>query len=265
VVFQMGSPESEPKRNKLNEATYLCRIPRSFALGTKEVTVAEFRRFLESNSEIKKTFDEGNRAAELLKDHSPEQDGPIILVDWYTAAEYCNWLSKEEGLPEAEWCYPKDVGKIRERMTMEKVDLNRKGYRLPTEAEWEYGCRAGAITSRYYGRSKALLNNYAWYLENPEEDRARPVGRLRPNDLGLFDMLGNVTEWCHSRWVSTRAAGVGAVVEDVEDTGTAKDDRALRSGGFIAPSSHVRSALRYGYRPAQRLMFVGLRVAKTCD
>ena len=81
--------------------------------------------------------------------------------------------------------------------------LERPGYRLPTEAEWEYACRAGAVTSRYYGRSVELLGKYAWYLQN-SQDRAWPCGQLLPNELGLFDMLGNVYEWCQEQYYRTR-------------------------------------------------------------
>ena len=82
-----------------------------------------------------------------------------------------------------------------EGMTIPADVLQRTGYRLPTEAEWEYACRAGAVTSRYYGHSIDLLDAYAWYQAN-SKDHAWPCGSLFPNDLGLFDMLGNVYEWC---------------------------------------------------------------------
>ena len=72
--------------------------------------------------------------------------------------------------------------------------LERTGYRLPTEAEWEYACRSGTITSRYYGVSTDLLGKYAWYQANSRE-HAWPGGSLIPNESGLFDMLGNVVEW----------------------------------------------------------------------
>ena len=77
------------------------------------------------------------------------------------------------------------------------------GYRLPTEAEWEYTCRAGTLTSRYYGNSVELLRQYAWYEPNSLH-HAQPAGSLLPNDLGLFDTLGNVFEWCHDRSRSIR-------------------------------------------------------------
>jgi formylglycine-generating enzyme required for sulfatase activity len=261
VEFRMGSPESEPSRNPL-EVPHRQRIPRSFALATKEVTVAEFRLFLAANPAIGRRFHARGEAAGYLKNFSPDDDGPIILADWYMAAAYCNWLSQKEGLPEAEWCYPKDPGAIVPGMVLEKGYLRRKGYRLPTEAEWEYACRAGAATSRYYGRSEALLGHYAWYVQNAAE-RTHPVGRLRPNDLGLFDMLGNVGEWCQDRFGPYPARDT---VEDVEDPNRGDaDSRRGRGGSFGNHAESLRSARRYTNPPASRFITVGLRVARTID
>ena len=108
---------------------------------------------------------------------------------------YCNWLSEQEGLPKDQWCYlPNEAGAYAEGMTIPADVLERTGYRLPTEAEWEYACRSGTVTSRYYGQSIELLDTYAWYQANSKE-HAWSCGSLLPNDLGLFDMLGNEYEW----------------------------------------------------------------------
>jgi formylglycine-generating enzyme required for sulfatase activity/serine/threonine protein kinase len=263
VEFQMGSPESDPDHLPI-EAQHWRKIPRSFAVATKEVTVSDFRRFLEANPEIGKNFSQRGIAESFLKKHSPTEEGPIIAVDWYTAAAYCNWLSQKEGLPEAEWCYPKGLGKIRAGILMEEGYLKRKGYRLPTEAEWEYACRAGAATSRFYGRSEALLGKYAWFYGNAG-DRAHPVGRVRPNDLGLFDVLGNVGEWCQDRFTPL-VRKAGEAVEDVED----KDQsdaiaRMNRGGSFLDPAMFARSSRRDRVQPLTRSTTLGLRVARTCE
>src|SRR5438094_7675754 len=95
-------------------------------------------------------------------------------------------------------CYP-PIDQIKKGMTLPADYLQRSGYRLPTEAEWEYACRAGAVTSRYYGESEELLGKYAWYGSN-SAGHTWPVGMLKPNDLGLFDMHGNVYTWCQERF-----------------------------------------------------------------
>jgi formylglycine-generating enzyme required for sulfatase activity/tRNA A-37 threonylcarbamoyl transferase component Bud32 len=264
VEFRMGSPESEPGRIPAMELPHRRKIPRSFAVGTKKVTVAEFREFLEANPEIAKRF-YGGQGADTVKTYSSTDDGPIILVSWYHAAAYCNWLSKQEGLPEAEWCYPKDPGKFGPGMVMEGGYLERKGYRLPTEAEWEYACRAGAETSRYYGRSEALLDNYAWHQRNAGQ-RCHPVGRLRPNDLGLFDVLGHAWEWCQDRYRLYPAVEPGKALEDAEDTDNSDaKSRVLRGGSFSTDAIHTRSAARSGPSAGSRNPYIGLRVARTCD
>src|SRR5262249_17015485 len=115
------------------------------------------------------------------------------------AALYCNWLSAQEEIPPSEWCYDLVIGKraVDTRVTSRSHD--RLGYRMPTEAEWEYACRAGTETSRFFGESAEYLPKYAWMYSN-SEGRTWPVGRLRPNPLGLFDVYGNVSEWCERSW-----------------------------------------------------------------
>ncbi len=109
--------------------------------------------------------------------------------------------------------------------------LGLTGYRLPTEAEWEYACRAGAGTSRYYGASVDLLGRYAWYYLT-SGDHAQPCGSLLPNDLGLFDMLGNVWEWCHDVY---QPYPKKTVVDNINITFTVNllSNRIHRGGSFL--------------------------------
>src|SRR5262249_35042771 len=148
---------------------------------SKEVTVAQFVRFRKEHS--------------IERYYAPSMNCPVNMVTWYLAAEYCNWLSDQEGIPKEQWCYlPNKAGKYEAGMRMAANYLQRTGYRLPTEAEWEYACRAGAETTFSFGESEDLLGKYAWYTAS-SLTRSHPVGLLKPNDVGLYDMHGNALEW----------------------------------------------------------------------
>jgi formylglycine-generating enzyme required for sulfatase activity len=141
----------------------------------------------------------------------------------------------------------------------------RSGYRLPTEAEWEYACRAGSVTAWSLGEAEDLLGKYAWYVLNASS-QLHPVGSLRPNDLGLFDLHGNAWEWCQDRFMSMRqkeAIKGRANKEDLEDIADSKGSLVLRGGSFNAAARFVRSALRSYYVPAYRDHNVGFRPART--
>ena len=190
VEFVMGSPTSEAGRVP-HENQHRRRIGRTFALAAKSVTLAEYHR-----------FDPAYGTATETEQLSPTEDCPVLGISWFQAAEYCNWLSKQEGLAESEWCYvplrgPK-TGEYKVGMELAANYLRRSGYRLPTEAEIEFATRAGSVTSRYYGETEELLPKYGWYNKNGR-DRSWPVGSKKPNDLGLFDVNGNVFTWCQER------------------------------------------------------------------
>jgi formylglycine-generating enzyme required for sulfatase activity len=271
VEFTMGSPRYEPGRDKSDdEALHRMRIPRSFAIATKEVTVGQFERFLDVNPEIKRRARaaggrDPTREGPTLRRLNLDDDCPQVMMTWFEAAQYCNWLSQQEGIPEDEWCYPA-LGQIREGVELPRDYLRRTGYRLPTEAEWEYACRTGAMTSRFYGSSEELLREYAWYTGTSFNERPWPVGQLKPNDLGLFDMYGNVWEWGQDWWKQYKSEPEGHVWKDLEDaTLTISKDykRPRRGGSFTYEASFMRSAYRNGYIPDERRDSVGFRVART--
>jgi formylglycine-generating enzyme required for sulfatase activity len=142
--------------------------------------------------------------------------------------------------------------------------LRRTGYRLPTETEWERACRAGTTTSRFFGGDEDLLVHYAHLVAN-SADRTARVGQYMPNPWGLFDVYGNVWEWCLDRsQVYPRGAG-HPVKEDGEDVLEVdlNWDRILRGGAFNSPARYGRSAQRFRGRPTTHDVLIGFRVART--
>src|SRR5262249_26424416 len=172
-----------------------------------------------------------------------------------------------EGVPKEQRCYPSvaEIEKCKDGKTpleLPKDYLTRTGYRLPTEAEWEYSCRAGMKTSRAFGTDDTMLGHYAWYGLN-SDGRVHPVGTKMPNDYGLFDMYGNASEWCHDALAPYPTGKLP--IEDNQDKGPVDPSmsRVLRGGGFGSPASEARSASRFGWQPTVTFIHAGLRVART--
>jgi formylglycine-generating enzyme required for sulfatase activity len=266
--FVMGSPPAERGHSAV-ETQHRVRIPRSYAIATTETTNEQFARFLAAVPDYAKRW----KAATTERFGDPPRfatfsrtpDSPQVAVSWYDTARYCNWLSEQAGLPRSEWVYP-DVIDAAQGMELPADYLHRTGFRLPTEAEWEYAARAGTTTSRHFADDEGLLAKHAWYDGNTKRERAYPVAQLLPNQWGLFDMLGNVWEWTFDRR-QPYPAGVGVTVDAEDSVLRVSNDvaRTRRGGSFAYEWFTVRSAHRgdVTYFPNQTRDNVGFRVART--
>jgi formylglycine-generating enzyme required for sulfatase activity len=226
-TFTMGSPASESERGN-DETQHQVTISRSFYLGKYPVTQLEYRKVLKTNPS---EFKGGNL--------------PVETVTWYDAVKYCNARSRKEGLSPAY------------TVNGETISWNRNasGYRLPTEAEWEYACRAGTTTRYYTGNSAdAAFKAAAWYDEN-SRNKTHPVGEKSPNAWGICDMMGNVWEWCWD-WYGDYASGA-----QTNPAGAASGSgRVFRGGSWYNSASICAVALRdYNY-PYYRYFSIGFRV-----
>jgi uncharacterized protein (TIGR02996 family) len=217
--FLMGSPGKELGRFADEGPRHKVTLTRPFFLGVFQVTQAQWRAVMGTNPS-----------------HFPGDHHPVERVSWDEAREFCRSLSERE----------------------------KRSYRLPTEAEWEYACRAGTTTPFYFGGtlSDQLANydanvTYANSLRGTYRRRTVPVGGFPPNAWGLYDMHGNVREWCEDRFGSY---GRGAVTDPQGvQTGT---DRVARGGAWYNVPGYCRCAFRRSHSPDSQDSEVGFRVCR---
>jgi len=233
--FQMGSPDSDPDAHANEKPRHTVRITRPFYLGVAEVTQLQYLAVTGANPSYFKGSD----------------DLPVEQVNWLDAVNYCNALSHLERLAR--------FYRINGRR-VDVPDWSGPGYRLPTEAEWEYACRAGSTTRYCYGDEAERLDEYAWYGKTGG-NKTHPVGGKRPNGFGLYDMYGNASEWCWD-WFDAQYYGLSPATDPHGPAQAA--ERVVRSGGWRLTPKDARSAYRWQCEPGYRGddHAVGFRVAR---
>ena len=228
-TFLMGSTAVEHEK-----PPHLVEITRPFFLGAREVTQRQYLEVMGVNPSHFKGSD----------------DLPVEQVSWFDAVGFCNKLSEKEGRTP---CY---------RISVQDVTVVAgNGYRLPTEAEWEYCCRAGSTTRFPFGDNDADLGEFAWFVGN-SKSQTHPVGRLRPNRWSLYDMLGNVAEWCQDGY----DAGYYATSPRADPPGpSGAPYRVFRGGRWHYEPGSCRPAFRTWCWPEGRYDSHGFRVAAVGD
>jgi formylglycine-generating enzyme len=260
--FWMGSPDSDTYGNPDERPYHRVRISKPFLLARYPVTVGQFRQFIEETAyrtEAEGTS-KGGVALNLASgkvEWNVESNWqnvafpqtarhPVVYVSWNDAHEFCRWLSGREG----------------------------RHFRLPTEAEWEYACRAGSVSRYGASDDEAALRRIANIADvslckrvptvknaatwNDGYPFTSPVGKFRANGFGLYDMLGNVWEWC-SDWYQSDYYSMSVEADPSgPDSGT---HRLLRGGCWYAGVRSARCACRFGFQPEVRTDSIGFRVA----
>jgi formylglycine-generating enzyme required for sulfatase activity len=259
-TFLMGNTRNYPGGADEEKPIHGVVFSYEYEIGTYEVTFERYDAYLLATGHPTSTVSDsgwgrGNR--------------PVINVSWQDAVRYCNWLSDQVGLPRA---YNETTWELLDASGATTTDITQvKGWRLPTEAEWEYAARGGAADivdgieeHDYLYAGSDDLNEVGWYLDNSFVDwefKTQPVGQKNENELGLYDMSGNVQEWCHDRY-----GGYSTTIQTNPTGPNSGTDRMIRGGSWDSfEAQHCRVAIRNYATTANSSNFVGFRVARTVD
>jgi len=268
-TFTMGSPSTEAGRNATTETQFKVIVD-DFYLGKYEVTQKQWYEVMGLTIEEQQAL----QSATLTDNYGRGNNRPVYSVNFYEVLVFCNKLSMMEGLTPAysivDETDPDWWGDIPTASDADwnavKIVADSNGYRLPDEVQWEYACRAGTLTPWHSGAALESdranpLSDYAWYNAwwykedgSPPVAQAQPVGVKKPNKFGLYDMHGNVSEWCWDRF------GNFPMFTDPYVVWTSVN-RVERGSGWNNAAGSLRSAARTSVTPQTRSQYRGFRVA----
>jgi formylglycine-generating enzyme required for sulfatase activity len=238
--YQMGAadcgPDAQPQHSVQLD---------SFLIGKHEVTFNQYDAYCHATQQVKPSDNDWGR-----------HNRPVINVSWLDVIKYCNWQSRREGLAIA---YDEKNGNLLNNAGRVTKDIKQvQGYRLPTEAEWEYAARGGAKTREYTYSGGNSLDELGWYDANSRH-QSHPVGEKKANELGLYDMSGNVCEWCMDRY----AYGYNSMRMVNPIIFSSERAHVIRGGGWANPHAYCRVAYRTYFARGKPSIFVGFRLARS--
>lgn len=237
--FEMGAPDWDNLAEDHEKPLHWVEITRPFYMSIFAVTQEQYQQVMKSNPS---------------RYHHHKQL-PVEHVSWLNAVRFCNRLSENEDLTP---CY-----QLGDESTVRMCPGN--GYRLPTEGEWEYACRAGTVTTWSFGKNASHLDRFAWYDGNSPKS-TQPVGETPPNPWGFYDMYGNVLEWCwdwydEEMYKHAQQTSRGSPVKD--PTGPPSgSQRVVRGGSYSSHANDMRSASRLHF-PPNVSDYCGFRIVKS--
>lgn len=227
-TFVMGSPEDELGRDT-DETQHEVTLTKGFYMQTTEVTIGQWNQFIsETSYNGNADYSWGCKGMGDPEHFSQTIGHPVVCVTWSDVQAFVDWLNKKEG----------------------------ENYRLPTEAEWEYACRAGIKTRYYTGYTEDALARAGWYRKN-SGGKTNPVGLKKANARGLKDMHGNAWEWCSDWYNSASYLGRPETDPPGPESGSF---RVVRGGSWINSTRRCRTANRRGYHPGRRSGYCGFRL-----
>ncbi len=253
-MLDMGAPTSEPCRS-FTETLHQVTLTHGFVVQSTETTQGQFTSLMGYNPSF---------------NPSCGMDCPVERVNWHESVAYCNALSTQAGKAPCYECASSGLGVVCDEAPAYSGQgaFSCPGYRLPTEAEWEYAYRAGTQTAFYNGGIDAstcslcvpekTADKIGWHCDNAG-GMTHPVEQLNSNAWGLFDMAGNVWEWC-SDWNQNDLGPYSATDPWGATTGTS---RVARGGSWTNPASYLRAASRFSYDPLVRYPRIGFRCVRT--